>query len=84
MTQEPDWPAADANHLLGDLEKLSRAYHEEGYLFFRNVLDLDAVLNVKQGLVRVLQKQQLSKASESEAIWMGVGLDQIDDNALGN
>ena len=71
-----------ANHLLNDFEKLNATFQEEGYLFFRNVLDADAVLKVKQDFVQVLQKQGVVKAGVSEPIWTGAGLDQIDDNAL--
>lgn len=82
MTQNTTGRLQAANHLLSDFEKLSAAYGEEGYLFFRNVLDSDAILKVKQEFVRVLQKQGVVRAGESEPIWTSVGLDQIDDNAL--
>ena len=71
-----------ANHLLNDFEKMKATFREEGYLFFRNVLEADAVLKVKQDFVEVLQKQGVVKTGESEPIWTGAGLDQIDDNAL--
>lgn len=71
-----------ANHLLNDFEKMNATFREEGYLFFRNVLDTDAVLEVKQDFVQVLQKQGVVKANVSEPIWKGAGLDQIDDSAL--
>ena len=71
-----------ANHLLNDFDKLSALYLEEGYLFFRNILNEPAVLRAKQEFVRVLQQQGVAKADESEAIWTGAGLDQIDDDAL--
>jgi 1-deoxypentalenic acid 11beta-hydroxylase len=71
-----------ANHLLNDFEKMNATFREEGYLFFRNVLDTDAVLKVKQDFVQVLQKQGVVKANVSEPIWKGAGLDQIDDNVL--
>jgi hypothetical protein len=71
-----------ANHLLNDFEKLSTLYHEEGYLFFTNVLDESAVVKARQEFVRVLQRQGVAKVDESEAIWTGAGLDQIDDDAL--
>jgi ectoine hydroxylase-related dioxygenase (phytanoyl-CoA dioxygenase family) len=71
-----------ANHLLNDFEELSALYHEEGYLFFRNVLDERAVLRAKQEFVGVLQQQGVAKVNEAEAIWTGAGLDQIDDDVL--
>src|SRR4030095_2976676 len=71
-----------ANHLLNDFDKLSALYHEDGYLFFRSVLDEHAVLRAKQEFVGVLQQQGVAKVDEAEAIWTGAGLDQIDDDAL--
>ena len=71
-----------ANHLLNDFEKLNATFEEEGYLFFRNVLDSAAILKVKQDFVQVLQQQGVVKAGVSEPIWTGAGLDQIDDDAL--
>ena len=82
MTQNTIGEFETANHLLNDLEKLNAVFHEEGYLFFRNVLEADAVRRVKQEFVQVLQKQGIVKVGESEPIWTGAGLDQIDDNAL--
>src|SRR5258707_407 len=82
MSEIPVRELQPANHLINDFEKLSALYHEEGYLFFRNVLDECAVLEAKQEFVRVLQQQGIAQANESEAIWTGTGLDQIDDDAL--
>ena len=82
MTANTSSEFQTANHLLNDLEKLNAAFREEGYLFFRDVLDVDAVLKVKQDFVEVLQKQGIVNPGESDPIWTGSGLDQIDDNAL--
>ena len=46
-----------ANHLLTDFGRLDATYQEQGYLFFRNVLDSEAVGRVKEDFVRVLQEQ---------------------------
>lgn len=82
LSETPVGELRTANHLLNDFEELSALYHEEGYLFFRNVLDARAVLRAKQEFVGVLQQQGVAKVNESEAIWTGAGLDQIDDDAL--
>ena len=52
MTQNLMGEFQTTNHLLNDFEKLNATFREEGYLFFRNVLDADAVLKVKQDFVR--------------------------------
>jgi Phytanoyl-CoA dioxygenase (PhyH) len=82
MSEIPVGDLQTANHRLNDLEGLSALYDEEGYLFFRNVLDERAVLRAKKEFVRVLQQQGVAKVDESEVIWTGAGLDQIDDDAL--
>ena len=46
-----------ANEHLGDFERLNLTFQEEGYLFFRGVLDLQEVHRVKSDFVRVLQEQ---------------------------
>jgi Phytanoyl-CoA dioxygenase (PhyH) len=71
-----------ANHFLGNFEELNALYTEEGYLFLRNVLDLDAIARVKQDFIRVLQAQGIVKAGESEPFWTGAKLEDIDDDAL--
>ncbi len=82
MREIPVGELRSANHLLNNFEKLSALFQEEGYLFFRNVLNESAVLRAKQEFVRVLQQQGVATGDESEAIWTGAGLDQIDDDAL--
>jgi hypothetical protein len=82
MSEIPVGELRTANHLLNDFEKLSALYYEEGYLFFRCVLDEHAVLRARQEFVHVLQQQGVAKLDESEPIWTGAGLDQIDDDAL--
>ena len=59
MVSEKICELQTANHLLNDFERLNAAYREEGYLFFRNVLDSHAVLRTKQEFIRVLQRQGL-------------------------
>ena len=58
-----------ANHLLNDFEKLEAIFQEEGYLFFRDVLDADAILRVKQDFIHVLQKQGEEYESRNSGIW---------------
>ncbi len=50
LSEIPVGELQTANHLLNDFEKLSALYHEDGYLFFRNVLDERAVLQRQAGV----------------------------------
>ena len=45
------------NHLLGDLAALDRAWEEDGYWFFRDVLDKDAVGRLRAVYVEELVRQ---------------------------
>jgi 1-deoxypentalenic acid 11beta-hydroxylase len=71
-----------ANDLLHDFSRLNASFQENGYLFFRNVLDGAQVLRVKDDFVGVLQRQGIAQAGQSEPIWTGAPLEQIDDVAL--
>ncbi|HUE14272.1 MAG TPA: phytanoyl-CoA dioxygenase family protein [Planctomycetaceae bacterium] len=71
-----------ANESLHDFDVLDSQFREDGYLFFRQVLDVAQVLEVKRDFVRVLQQQGIVRAGTSEPIWTGAGLGAIDDNAL--
>jgi len=67
---------------LDDFAVLDSTFREDGYLFFRQVLDLGKILEVKRDFLRVLQQQGIVTPGTSEAIWTGAGLNAIDDNAL--
>jgi hypothetical protein len=71
-----------SNQHIGDSRVLKLLFEREGYLFFRGLLDLTEVENVKQAFVGVLQKQGAVKAGSHEPEWTGLVLDQIDDNPL--
>jgi len=71
-----------ANDLLGDRARLDALFAEDGYLFFRDVLDATEVNRVKTDMMRVLSEQGVVKAGESEPIWTGAGLEQIEDTSL--
>ena len=72
----------EANEHLGNLDRLNTLLKDDGYLFFRGVLDLDEVKAVKNDFISVLQKQGVVKPGATEAIWSGAGIDNIDDSAL--
>lgn len=71
-----------ANPLLHDIKRMNETFHGEGYLFFRDVLDRDAVLRVKRDFVSALEGQGVTRQGETEPFWTGVGLEGIDDNSL--
>ncbi len=70
------------NDYLDDPVELERRFQSDGYLFFRDVLDLPAVLALKHDLVAVLQQQGVVKAGPSEPVWTGATIDRIDNSAL--
>jgi len=70
----------EANEHLGDSARLNALFHEEGYLFFRDILE--GVESVKLHFVRVLKQQAAVNPKGSEPLWTGVGIDQIDDTEL--
>src|SRR5262249_24504759 len=55
---------------------------EDGYLFFRQALDLGKVLEVRRDFLRVLQEQGIVTPGTSEPVWTGADFGAIDDNAL--
>jgi 1-deoxypentalenic acid 11beta-hydroxylase len=71
-----------SNESLHDFRALDTTFREDGYLFFRQVLDAGQVLEVQRDFVRALQAQEIVQPGTSEPIWTGARLDAIDDNAL--
>jgi 1-deoxypentalenic acid 11beta-hydroxylase len=70
----------EANEHLGDSERLNALFNEEGYLFFRRALE--RVEDLKAAFIRELQRQGAVRAGESEPVWSGAGIDQIDESRL--
>jgi hypothetical protein len=70
----------EANEHLCDLARLNSFFDEEGYLFFRGVLD--RVEDLKTAFVSELQEQGAAKPGEWEPIWTGGGIDRIDESKL--
>jgi 1-deoxypentalenic acid 11beta-hydroxylase len=70
----------EANEHLGDPDRLDALFQEQGYLFFRKVLE--GVEDLKAAFVRELQQQGAAKPGEFEPVWNGAGLDQIDESRL--
>jgi len=82
MPSRPIGSLRVANDLIADADRLKLLLADEGYLFFRGVLDIGEVLTAKRDLVQRLREQGLVKPGSSEPIWTGAGMDRIDDVAL--
>lgn len=82
MTTSPLGAFEIADAVADDTDCLKQVIRNQGYLFFRNVLDAEEVLRVKSEMVGVLQKQGIVRSGVSEPIWSGAGLDQLNDDAL--
>jgi 1-deoxypentalenic acid 11beta-hydroxylase len=61
---------------------LNSVFKEEGYLFFRDVLDPHEVAQVKDDLVSELKRQGLVEPLAAESVWTGAGVDHLDDDRL--
>lgn len=63
-------PFVDSTPLLDDPERLRERSHDEGYLFFKKLIDVDAVLNVRRQILEVCRKH--SWIDEEAALMNGV------------
>ena len=71
-----------ANEYLHDAETLNSVFDQQGYLFFRGVLDTDQVLEVKSDFISELRRQGFVRPGGRESIWTGKDLDELDDDSL--
>lgn len=61
------------NGLLGDHERLNEVFREEGYLFFRDVLDRDAVEAVRTKYLSILVEDYgVVDPGQREPVWNGM------------
>ena len=67
---------------LDDIEAVNSIFHQQGYLFFRGVLDAQQVLDVKGDFVRGRERQGFVRPGETEPIWTGKSLEELDDGPL--
>lgn len=63
-----------ANEYLGNRAKLHALFSEEGYVFFRNVLDVNEVTRMKQSLVSLLTGMGYVEPHHGEPVWTGKAL----------
>lgn len=73
----PDMPQFNiSNHLLGDREALDAAWERDGYWFFRDVLDKDAIAEVRAEFMEVLNQLGVVEPGRSDiAVYNGAPLD---------
>ncbi len=64
-------PLREANHCLDDPEALDRMWNEDGYLFFRNILDKNDMAEVRRTYLDVLVELGVVDADAEEPIWNG-------------
>jgi hypothetical protein len=66
-----------ANHLLGENEGLAEAFNEDGYLFFRGVLDAKAVARLRGVYLDTLREIGVVDPQSDEPVWNGAPLDNF-------
>ena len=67
-------PLRTANHTVGDPERTSEMIAEDGYLYFKDVLDHGAIARLKQKYIGVLVEMGFVDAGAAEPIWNGKDL----------
>ena len=61
----------ESNELIGNREELFRNLEDKGYLFFRQLLNRNKVLEVKSDIVEVLKDYGVVDKDSVEPIWNG-------------
>lgn len=67
-----------ANHLLGDREALERAWKENGYWYFKDVLDKDVIRSMREVWIEFLQRKGLIDAGVNDNRYNGSGFEGKD------
>jgi len=71
-----------SNDVLDDHDRLRRRYEEDGYLFFKDVLDPGSVARVRDDFIRVLADQGVVEKGLAVPRATGAGVEAVDDNEL--
>ena len=61
----------DSNAYLDDPKRLRQIFEDEGYLLFRNVLDLQSVNTARRKMIAVLARQGMLKPDAEKPEWTG-------------
>ena len=67
-------PLRSANHTVGEPEKTAEMIRQDGYLFFKDVLDQGAVARLRRKFVDVLLDMGVVDPGQEEPIWNGADL----------
>jgi ectoine hydroxylase-related dioxygenase (phytanoyl-CoA dioxygenase family) len=67
-------PLVPANAALGDHAALDAIWDREGYLFFQDVLDHEAIAEIRRAYLKVLQDMGVIDADATEPVWNGKDL----------
>lgn len=67
-----------ANHLLGDREALERAWKEDGYWYFKDVLDKEVIGSMREVWIDFLQRKGLIDPGVNENRYNGSGFEGKD------
>lgn len=70
-----------ANHLLGDRAALNRAWQQDGYWFFRDVIDKRPLAEIRGHVTAYLKGKGLIDDSSGENIYSGLQLEKADVTA---
>ena len=61
----------ESNELIGNREELFRNLEDKGYLFFRQLLNRNKILEVKSDIVKILKDYGVVDKDSVEPIWNG-------------
>lgn len=67
----------ESNDLIGNREALDEAWNRDGYLFFRNVLDQEAVARLRQAYVDELEALDIVEPSNATIRYNGNSMDDL-------
>lgn len=66
---------------IDDFEVLNERYEREGYLFFRGLVDTEAVLRARRRMVAVLQEHGLAEPDGESVRWVGGDAKPLPENS---
>ncbi len=71
MNEVKFYPLEESNKHIEDVDHLTRILNDKGYLFFRNLLDVEKVSKLQLDILKILSKNGFVEKQTSEPIWTG-------------
>lgn len=71
----------DSNAVLDDPQRLRQIFEDEGYLLFRNVLDLDSVTRARRKMIEVLARRGMVQPGAEKPEWTGAGWGDLNEDS---